>query len=186
VFESSVSGDMDIYRIPAEGGKPTRLTNRVGTDSVPSWSHDGQWIYFTSRRSGEPEIWKVAADGGSPVRVTREGGSTPFESPGGEYLYYARDLGIWRVPRDGGEEREVTPSIWSAYCFSVRAEGIYFIDSEGLSVRLWNSETGDITRVGEVETPGEFGLDVSPDGRWILYPQIAERKADLMLVEGFR
>jgi hypothetical protein len=32
----------------------------------------------------------------------------------------------------------------------------------------------------------EFGLDVSPDGRYLIYAQLDDTASDLMLVENFR
>jgi hypothetical protein len=43
--------------------------------------------------------------------------------------------------------------------------------------------------VAEVEKPLQAwnsGLAVSPDGQWVLYPQIDQSGSDIMLVENFR
>jgi hypothetical protein len=37
-----------------------------------------------------------------------------------------------------------------------------------------------------LQKPLQLGVSVSPDGRWILFPQIDKLVEDLMLVEGFR
>ena len=86
--------------------------------SIPSWSRDGHWIYFTSNRSGRDEIWKLAVAGGKPVagaqavQVTRSGGSAPQVSVDGQYLYYVKqgqDTRLFRMPVEGGEEQQVVP-----------------------------------------------------------------------------
>ena len=45
-------GRGDIYIIPARSGAPLRITNHPADDLVPTWSRDGQAIYFGSTRSG--------------------------------------------------------------------------------------------------------------------------------------
>jgi hypothetical protein len=36
----------------ADCGPPRRLTHSPNNNVIPSWSHDGRWIYFASDRSG--------------------------------------------------------------------------------------------------------------------------------------
>jgi eukaryotic-like serine/threonine-protein kinase len=54
----------DIYSINANGGVPRRLTTNPAEDKWPYWSHDGNWIYFSSTRTGREEIWKMPSNGG--------------------------------------------------------------------------------------------------------------------------
>ena len=82
-FEAAVAGNTDVYLVGADGGHLRRLTTEPSMDGVPSWSRDGQWIYFVSTRAGAiPDIWRVAPNGGEPIRVTRNGGFQPQESSG--------------------------------------------------------------------------------------------------------
>ena len=76
----------DIYVIDADGGAPRRVTTEPSDDVVPSWSNDGRWIYFASKRTGRWEVWKAPADGGQPVQVTKHGGFAAFESRDGQSL----------------------------------------------------------------------------------------------------
>jgi len=51
-LDSRVDGQPEIYVVAADGGKPHRMTDHPSDNVLPSWSHDGLWIYFTSDRSG--------------------------------------------------------------------------------------------------------------------------------------
>src|SRR5262245_6497724 len=53
----------DLYRLPIEGGKATRITHGLAYDSAPRVSPDGQWIAFTSDRDGIGELWIQKFDG---------------------------------------------------------------------------------------------------------------------------
>ena len=58
-FGSNPEGHYDIYVISTSGGKPLRLTADPADDMMPSWSRDGQWVYFGSRRGERMEIrWR--------------------------------------------------------------------------------------------------------------------------------
>ncbi len=90
-FDWSLTGSIRIYVVNAGGGAPIRLTDGPTDDEVPSWSHDGKWVYFASKRSGRFEIWKTAVSGDhKAVQVTSNGGSVVFESPNGRYIYYTK------------------------------------------------------------------------------------------------
>ncbi len=51
--------DMDVWILPAAGGRAIRLTDSPGFDGWPTWSADGRAVYFVSRRSGSDNVWRV-------------------------------------------------------------------------------------------------------------------------------
>ena len=168
-------------------------------DMMPSWSRDGQWVYFGSRRSGRMEICKISAVGGEAVQLTRNGGVVALESVDGRFVYYTKGhrptTSLWRVPVDGGEESRVLESVtwWN---FVVAEQGIYFIPAlnaddpdGGYSLQFFDFARGKVKTVAPLPTPRYriwFGLAVSPDERTILYAQIDDISSDLMLIEDFR
>jgi TolB protein len=94
-------GLTQVYRIPATGGTPQRLTEPAG-DSMstqPAFSPDGQWIAFTSDRGGSAQIYRMPASGGPPQRLTFEGSYNvgPRYSPDGKSIAF--------VQREGGRFR---------------------------------------------------------------------------------
>jgi Tol biopolymer transport system component len=73
-YESTKSGNSDIYVMPADGGNSIQITNHTAPDSWPTWSFDGKWIAFISSRSGDSEIWVtgISHDGnpeGEPLQI---------------------------------------------------------------------------------------------------------------------
>ncbi|HXS93901.1 MAG TPA: hypothetical protein VN736_04800 [Candidatus Limnocylindrales bacterium] len=73
---------------------------------MPSWSHDGRWVYFASDRGGrQSRIWRVPFEGGPAVQVTKDVASMPQESPYGKLLYYYNREGhIASMQAAGGPE----------------------------------------------------------------------------------
>ena len=96
-------GGSDVYVMSIAGDQPRPLTTSEADDFAPSWSSDGQWVYFASNRSGAWQIWRTPAVGGTAEQVTRKGGVMAFESPDGQWLYYAKGdtAGIWRTLTSG-------------------------------------------------------------------------------------
>ncbi len=196
VFDCRPDGNADIFVISNDGGQAHRLTTDSAEDIVPSWSHDGRWIYFTSNRSGRLQIWKMAINGEQAIQLTKQGGFEPMESPDGQWVYFSQDRGsssIWRVPVAGGEEKPVFDFHQKTYsrAWVVAELGIYFAVSESpaqSSIRFFNFSTGSIKTMAAVDgnLPGSVsGLTLSPDKNWLLFPMVAQRGSDLMMIENF-
>ena len=62
-FASQVVSNWDIYVIDADGSGSRRLTTEPSQEQNPTWSRDGQWIYFNSDRTGGGRVWRVPAFG---------------------------------------------------------------------------------------------------------------------------
>jgi serine/threonine protein kinase/Tol biopolymer transport system component len=199
-------GRGDVYVVAARGGAPVRLTDHPADDLVPSWSRDGQSIYFGSTRSGSYQIWKMSARGGAAVQVTQHGGTYAKESMDRKYIYYGRtspSTELWRVPVAGGEEVAVLPRLASYGNFAVASGGIYFEERLPgnplghtpdftpftrleVAIDFLSFATGKVTRVITLDRHAGHGFDLSPDGRTLLFGQVDSFTEDLMLVENFR
>jgi eukaryotic-like serine/threonine-protein kinase len=192
-FDSRPEGHAGIFVIGADGGEPRRITEGTSDDAAPTWSHDGTWIYFCSTRSGKEELWKIPFGGGQAVQVTREGGFESSESRNGQWLYYSKpdQVGIWKMPVDGGPSALVLNRRTSRF-WKLMEEGIYFIDLDAKphpGIYLYSFVTGRTTRIATMEkdaADGFSGLSISPDGRWIIYPQVDHLEHQIMLVQNFR
>jgi Tol biopolymer transport system component/DNA-binding winged helix-turn-helix (wHTH) protein len=188
---SNTTGSFQIYTISADGGKLKQLTQGPSFNFIATWSRDGRWIYFSSNRTGRNEIWKMPADGGAAVQVTRNGGQKALESPDGKILYFNKDVGagsIWRMPVTGGREVQLTESLYRTN-FEVAGRGIYYVTAPGddwtAVLKFYSFASGASATILPIGRP-EYGLDVSPDGRYLIYDQLDDPASNLMLVENFR
>jgi len=199
---SSGAIDDGVYLINADGGTPQSLVVDSSDNSQPSFSHDGNWIYFASDRSGSYEVWKVAAGGGQPVKVTSHGGRMPLEARDGRFLYSNTAssnsglTGIWRIPTRGGgdtlmlNQRLYPGPLGADFFWTVADAGIYFIDNSNSrpNLKLFDPSTGRATLVAVLDKPPcccNPALAVSPDGRTLLYSQSDNLTHEIMLVENF-
>lgn len=193
-----MEGQLEIYVMSAEGGRPIRLTTDPGVDWRPYWSRDGKWIYFTSSRTGQFQVWKILADGnGSLTQVTRNGGTFGMESEDLKWFFYNKDYVLWRMPLGGseGEARKVVSNVifgnFTVTPPGVHPRGLYYVRVDitlaySFSINFYDfaAET-DHTLCPSNGVP-YAGLSLSPDGRYLLYAQADKIEGDIILVENFR
>jgi Tol biopolymer transport system component/DNA-binding winged helix-turn-helix (wHTH) protein len=189
-FDSRVDGISQIYVVPAGGGNPRQLTVDGAGGEVPSWSRDGKWIYYSSVRNGEAKVWKVPAEGGVPQPVTKGPGIYAVESFDRKYLYFSRDSHnpvVWRIPVRGGTEEPVPglPKPFDTSHWALASSGIYLVDANG-DLQFFQFDRGTTTKVyHDPRFITDWSMAVSNDGREVIWAQIDDRAADLMLVKNF-
>ena len=196
-FESrGEGGHSDIWTIEVAGGTPRRLTHGPGDESVPSFSRDGQWVYFHSEREGRGQIWRVPAAGGAEEQVTRHGaGRGAIESADAQTLFFKRgdgDSPLVALPLAGGAEWVVAACVlaWPG-AFDVVDSGVYYPDcrAEDPVLHRLDPASGRDEALGTLdkwERWADGTIAVSPDGRTILYPKTVREGSDLKLIENFR
>ena len=89
-YTSDQSGNLDIWTMPADGGRPVQLTTDPGRDENPFWLPGGEEIAFLSERSGRRQVW-AAPDGGGAPRLffsTADGTGNFDISPDGKFIVY--------------------------------------------------------------------------------------------------
>ncbi len=182
----------DIWLIRPTGGPGVQLTADPANDRVPSWSRDGNWIYFASDRSGQDQIWRMPAGGteSDAHQLTRGGGFLAAESHDGTSLYYTKsdERGLWTMPSGGGVERKLIDAAISFADFAIGRDEIYYGVSDEMSGNgvIYRYSLADQRSTETLRMGGRLGvgIDLSPDGRYLLYTQFDRIDADLMLVEG--
>jgi dipeptidyl aminopeptidase/acylaminoacyl peptidase len=207
-FDSRAHGRSDIFVLQCEPasprcGEPKCLTPEVSSELLPSWSADGNFVYFASNRIGRWEVWKQPAAGGAPIQVTRNGGYSACESPDGRWLYFSsfESRGIWRMPvskSDGprvfageelliGQGYKVEQESWT-----VTSEDIFFVDRapnrRSGTIRAYHiatKQTRPILALADLPTDKSMGaLSISPDLRWLLYSQLDRSGSNVMVAEN--
>ena len=67
-FDSRGEGASSLWRVPASGGKPEKLTKSEGC--CPRWSPDGKLVYYIGLGSRADTVWSVAIGSGKERQVT--------------------------------------------------------------------------------------------------------------------
>ena len=180
VFERELAGNLDLYLIPAGGGKERRLTDDPAEDGLARFTPDGERIVFTSLRSGHYQIYEIPASGG-PARPVRRNAATEYQadvSPDGKTLAFLSNLdGPERLLLQdlaGGGVRELvrhgSDTIFGNPHWSPDARFITFSSNHRIGHQIYVVEvaTGSERRISPV-TGGGCEPRFSRDGTSVVY-----------------
>ena len=196
-FEYHPHSYTDVYVAEVGGGQPRLVSTFPDADNGgPSWSRDGQWLYFYSdRQHGRFQIYKTRVSGGPPIQVTTNGGVFGVESGDGRFFYFAKfeEPGIWRIPLNGdAEEIRVLDQPGGGTDWGVWAlvnNGIYFIAPAAESkdsIEFFNFASEKKVPIFTLDGRRSDGLAVSPDEKSILFAQEKLWESQIVLVKNFR
>ena len=181
--------------VDSRGGIPRRITSESGKQNDPTWSRDGEWIYFSWDQGSTRDIWRTHIKNGTRQRVTHGGGGlVGRESADGQSVLYQPktfDAPLLAQPLPGGAPITILPCV-ALTAYSVVPGGIYYVPCQDAvhpdpnpKVHLLNPATGENRRLGSLEGFTR-DLAVSPDGQTILYSRLVSSRADLMPIQNFR
>ena len=107
-------GGLTVWRVPATGGEPVRLTPPNQSAGYPAWSPDGRRLALEVDDGGTTQVWVVNRDGTGFRRVTSSAGQHWPHSwaPDNDRIVFAgeRDAvwNIWTVSTSTGLTQQVT------------------------------------------------------------------------------
>jgi TolB protein len=191
-------GTWHIWMVDLERRTPIQITKDPGDQNRPTWSHDGEWIYFSWRQGDERDIWRTRVRTGAMERVTSHANANVGrESLDGKSLLYTSPFpasDLMTQPLAGGLPQRLIECVWSD-SMVVGPAGIYYVPCLGgkpldqdAHLRVMDPVTGIDRELGRLE---RFEYDspyfaVSPDGSTVLYARVAGSGADLMTIDNFR
>jgi eukaryotic-like serine/threonine-protein kinase len=151
-------GQRDIATMATAGGEQVLVTDDVAVDWAPTWSPDGNYLYFASDRGGTMGLWRIGIDESSG----RPRGAPELVAAG---VDVAMDLP--QLSRDGGT------IIFRSRLESVNPAAIAFDPATERvgSVALLQQRSGLLVPT-----------DISPDGAWLALYNALERQQDLFLM----
>jgi eukaryotic-like serine/threonine-protein kinase len=165
-FHGYGRGLHNVHVIGTDGGPQRRLTTGDFNEELSGWSHDGNWIYFTSNRGRGNAIWKAPASGGSTVLIAQNG-SWPVESSDGKYVFYSGpEASIWKVPASGGSTVLMARNgLWPVGAFD--GKYLYYIGPEASIWRVPESggESAEVLKTGK-----HASRTIAPAGIYVLDP----------------
>jgi dipeptidyl aminopeptidase/acylaminoacyl peptidase len=119
-------GAEGVYTVRTDG---SALHLLAGGGFSPAWSPDSRRIAFVGR---DNEISTVDVDGNDERSVTAAARPiTVAWSPNGDQLAFADQRGVWTVPVNGGEPREIAADTPYDVSWSPRADKIAYTGTSG-------------------------------------------------------
>jgi len=186
----------DVYVVEISERVPRKLITNTPGAFNPYWSHDGKWIYFVGGGNDSPgeRIYRVSPEGGKSEVLTTDRGIWPRVSSDGQTLYFAENSGTHFTlhmaslnPTGTESPVEGIPTLSFLVNWEIASGGVYFFPvDDHMTLHYFDLSTRKVRPLFKVSGGGAFfGLSVSPDGRYVLYPELDDYRSDIMLVENF-
>ncbi|HMI50002.1 MAG TPA: winged helix-turn-helix domain-containing protein [Candidatus Saccharimonadales bacterium] len=184
-----------VYTADLSDRVARKLRTNIRQQSIPYWSHDGKWIYFLGYEGNSHQLYRCPAGGGDATLLVGSLELTmAIESADGKVLYFSSrfiDANIMMLALDRpGATPQAIPQmakIFTAAHWAVVPAGIYFSPHDNpRSVCFYDFATKHTRETFRADKDLNEGMSVSPDGRYMLYSQMDESNADIMLVNHFR
>ena len=185
------SGSWGVYIADIFDRVAHKLKTNIHLLEFPYWSHDGKWIYFVGYEGNGHKLYRCPADGGDATLILGSLDSlAPVESFDGKHLYVS-DGTIKMLAPDRPEAPPQAvpqmPDVPGPTQWAVVAEGIYCSPLDNMrSISFYDFATKHTRELFKVDKDLDAGLSISPDRRYILYSQIDQSNAGIMLVSNFR
>ena len=179
-FSWSISGEPQLWTVPAAGGQPQRLTFGSGITFF-RWTPDGERLVYGADNDGneQPAFYSISADGSEErlVLPAAEGGFRVFGDFAGDDIVYSSternrlDFDVWRASLDG-EAALIYEGTFAYYARSVSPDGTRVIVTESVgedsdNLYLLSLETGQIESLSTPDPRANHssaGFAWAPDG----------------------
>lgn len=103
-FISDRAGNLDVWRMDADGGNPVRLTTTEEAEIHPYWSPDARRIVYNKRVPGQRlyALWSMAVDGTDKREILRDEDLNSYAqvSPDGRFIVFDK---WWNNEQSNGE-----------------------------------------------------------------------------------
>ncbi len=177
--------DGDIWIAARDGASPRRLTTHIGTEAIPRFSPDGNWVAFSGQYDGNTDVFVVPTAGGVPKRLTWHPGSDVvlgFTPDGSAVLFRSaravhtnRHTQLFTVPLDGEMPTQLPiPHAFKA-TYSPSGDYIAYVPLGERFLEWKNYRGGTVTRIwiynvashAVEEIPQPAGRSNDTDPMWL-------------------
>lgn len=185
-FDSRASGVSDIYIADITEKVPRKVVTTQANLTSPAWSRDCRWLFAHAKNS----LYRIPATGGRAERVSENSSYSVVLADRVIFNITEPDgVVLWTKPIDGDARKRLDgmPKLRYDDAWTATANGIYYTDSSSqpIIVNFYDFATHTTRRVMTLKqspVPGAGpGISVSPDGHWLLYPQIDDEQSEIML-----
>ncbi len=165
-FTAQYDGNTEVYTMPAEGGRPKRITftgtnprddwgDRMGPNNIAmAWPPDGKSVVYRNRISDGfvGQLWAAPTDGSMPARLPLPEGGFCSYSPDGTKLAYNRvfrEFRTWKYYKGGmaddvwvwdtkaGTVANITNNVGQDICPMWIGDEIYYISDRDKTMNIF-------------------------------------------------
>lgn len=189
--------NIDIFIMEANGDDRRQLTFDPYEDLNPTWSPDGFWLLFESRREWYYNLYKIRFDGKllTPLTDSRNGehNRSAAWSPDGEQIVYVVETwqtsDLFIMDKNGRHRYQLTTleGVESSPQWTPDGAWIVFVGAvqyelrqarELYKVRPDGSDLTPLTSLGK----DVYNPSLSPDGRWLTFVTRGVQSWDIFIL----
>ena len=200
VYEGLVGDRTEIWTVGIDGSVPLRLTVNDQEERDPSWSRDGQSIYYVALVDGRETIRRLPAGGGESVLVVSSGGREPVESADGRTLRFVREGSLYDFSLTAADDQRLLAGSWGrparqwtiGHATQFGPAAVTFLadtpDSAAVLEQL-DLSSGKTQRIGQIKgvpAVAVAGFALSPNNRSLSIVLDQGSIGELTTVEGWR
>ena len=193
VFDRSVSGNRDIWRVALDGNDLVRLTSNAADDRDATASADS--IVFTTFRHGASELYIKSMKGGSERRLLNSTANEgePSITPDGTRLAYTSDAAIgvakvWTAYLDGTGVARATPTSFGSDAepeagpaWHPGGSRLALVGTPNGSADVYDLVLGGSPSLLAGGSTAEVDPSWSPDGAYVAYVSNATGAGDIYI-----
>lgn len=192
VFDMSVGGNRDVYRVALDGGDFARLTQHAADDRDAGAG--GGTVAFVSFRNGNGELYSVPLAGGAETRITTtpRAESAPALSADGQRLAYANDASgvakLWTATASGGGAAPAAPDFGSggnpetSPAWAPAGNRLVFVGTVTGTADVYQLTPGQQPQLLVGGPAAEVDPAWSPDGQWVAFASTREGDPAIFVV----
>ncbi len=176
-----------IWHVSAATGEIAALTHDSDDYASLSLSRDGRVLAATKNRA-DYRLNVYQADPAEPPRVLAEASTVTF-APNGKIVFSSDMTGnreIWSINADGSEQRQLTNDPgWDLFSVVSPDNKFIFFDSNRTGeAQVWRMNADGSDQIQITHKVGGFPHLVSPDGKWLYFMSVPERKLMRIQTDG--
>ena len=189
-FISTATGHKEVYVCDFDGEYPTQFTRNNSITLSPAWSHDGQWLAYTSYVKGRPDLYIRHVREKRGVVVSRNGVNIapawrPKDNVLAATLSFEGDPEIYLLTESGKITKRLTNSrnIDVSASWSPDGSQIAFVSKRAGTPQIYvmdisSGEARRVTFTGKNNTQPAW----SPKGDQIAYTAMDNGHFDVMVI----
>jgi Tol biopolymer transport system component/DNA-binding winged helix-turn-helix (wHTH) protein len=189
-FDSRASGLSAIYVEDIHERVPHKVVTTAENLSSPAWSQDCRWLFAFQSNFGSSVLYRFPSSGGPAERFADRPSNYAVVTGDRIVFNWMHPDGttLLTKPVNGGRESalENMPRLAYADSWVANASGIYYTDllTKPITVNFYDfvtHTTSTVMTLSQPPTPSGPGLNLSPDGHWLLYSQIENEQSEIIL-----
>jgi dipeptidyl aminopeptidase/acylaminoacyl peptidase len=163
-----------IWMIPMAGGTPIPMTSATVSSWAPTWSADGEFLYFLSARDGgKSQVWALDLEHGGEARqitdIERGARSIEWSPDGKKLVLVIRDEDPKKADeKKAGKRSAKTREPWVIDRLQFKRDYAGYLDRRRTHIYVYDVESKQLTQV----TSGDYDDSApkwSPDGKMIAF-----------------